>query len=83
MNAETEAWLSTVRADLPPEALPLAASLTALAVSMDSEMQENGRVSGALASGYRQTHRALLEALKGAQGVSDPNEDDLFAPGAE
>lgn len=78
MLTETEEWLAAVRDDLPAEARPLAASLRLLAQSMDGEAAESGRVSGALASNYRQTHRAILETMRAAPGNARPRQ--LAAP---
>ena len=82
MYTETQAWIDEIRASLPTEALPLAASLLLLAKSMDSEADEKGRVSGALAGSYRLTHQSLVAALKGTQGSPDAD-DDLFSPIAQ
>lgn len=79
MYDSTKAWIDSIRADLPPEALPLAGSLLCLASSMDAEQAENGRVSASMAGAYRLTHQSLLAAHRATQAPAD-EDDDLLSP---
>lgn len=82
MLEETDAWLAVIRDELPAEAKPLAASLRMIARTLDAEDLEYGRVTGAIVSSYRQTHRAILEALRGG-GKPEDADDGLFEPGGD
>lgn len=80
MHSQTKTWLDWIQHTLPPEALPLAASLDALARSMDAELAEGGRVSASLAGAYRLTHQSLVVALRGTEAAPEDSDADLFAP---